>query len=259
MTLKRIFVLFLFACSLSAAAQNPVFNVDVDKPTKDGTDGVEITTTPAGNNNQSLGKVDVDIKKDDTAAEKAKKVADAINSDPDTKDKVTAVSIGDQVSVVGKDGNKIKRIRYRSKTGQGRNKVTKGTDGDVPNEPPADEEEPKSTTSEDGQKIILPFFLPFGFGVIQFTGEISGMGAEGMEMGTVTVGTYAGEVTFNTMDFPSVMELNVAIVDHLNAMGIDAYLDPAMAIVIILGPADGNAVFFGTDDMTLDVWAEIGN
>lgn len=245
---KTILTLLLLMISAYSLAQsNPVFSGDVDQPKRDGTDTVEIDIKPPGTNNLETISVDVEIKKTDTPTQKAKKIADAITNDPDNGGQVTASSIGDQISVVGANGNLVKKGRYSSKTKQRLNRLSKATDGDtLPDEEP--------TEKAAVVQIPPPTYSPEAR--IYLYGFITGIDPSG-NPAVVNAGTSAGTVTLNSQDYADVVSLSVDMVNSLNAMGISAILDPSNIIVITLNGSDGSAVVFGTDDLALDIIAEL--
>lgn len=246
MTLKKTFLLFLIACTFTALAQDKVWNADIDKPKEDGTDTVTITTRTVDDPNQVDLVVPVEIKETDTAAEKAKKISDAINNSDDNDGKVTTSSLGDQVSFTGKGDNRIKRIRYNSKSGQKRKKITADTDGTMSDAEPV----PVEKTAAQ-----VPVPAPTSLARAYFYGFITGRNNLN-GTGTVTMGTAQGSITLNTIDYATLLDLNNALVAGLNSFGINAYLDPSNIIVINPVPADGNSIIFGCDDFGLDVIAE---
>lgn len=237
----------------------PVYSGTVKEPKNDGKDEITVRYKEGGQGANKFLTPTADIKKDDTPQAKARKIAKAINDDPANRRNdngtvrpiVRATAVGDQVLVVGQDGDSIEKFQIRSKSGQGKVKVKKISNGADAVAVDGSQDGDGLDGSADGAAASEALL-----GAIAFEGAITGIDGDG-EPAYVRAGTGRGTVVRNTAAFFTVEDLVATLMQDLSALGIAVLGDSPTSFQIVLSTEDEEEVVIGSTDLSLDVTGSI--
>lgn len=231
---------------LAAGAVGKTITIAVSSPKKSGDDIINIQYKDSANHTRTLSVTtgdpsnkDDDLTKGMPESEMATKYAASINAAAHKKDPdhppVTAVSLGNHVTIAGANGNTLDKLSISSNTGQ----------------------YVRQFLSLDSGTLAGLRSNPMLFAMVEFSGGIAGRNLDG-NPSLFSVGTERYVATVPAGDFTRIRDVALALVSDLEAHGIRATTTAdGKIILVVLDPKVDVYISAGTDDRVANSKVEL--